>query len=185
MWDVRSGKHGTKPDFGAPLYRIDRLRSILLIIRARHLQQPLAAPDADNPDAGSVNPIDDAERRIDYLAQIGHPKLRHDAPAFRKAGEAFRLGDELPHQASPHLGHLLIGVPGEDILEIEVVDDFPRIGGGKGRVLGRPGARVVVRGDLRGLSLTYQRRLLAKACPEPDFRYFSKAAALASSVKAR
>lgn len=84
----------------------------------RRFELPLAAPDADYPDTILAEAVDDPEGRIDDLAQLDEPELRHHATALREVGQPLDVRNDLAQQALPDLGDLLAGVPGADRLEV-------------------------------------------------------------------
>lgn len=55
---------------------------------------------------------------MNNLTQIGKLELRHDPSTFGEISESLHLGDNLPDQALPHLGYLLVGTPGDDVRQI-------------------------------------------------------------------
>mgnify|MGYP007083304745 CR=1 FL=1 len=84
----------------------------------RQFEQSLTAPDADDPDPVLIEAIDDAEGRVDDLAQLDEPELRDHAAALGEVGEPFEVREDLAQQALTNLGGLLAGVPGTDRLEV-------------------------------------------------------------------
>src|SRR5665647_1444372 len=73
-------------------------------VSLRFLWEPekaLAAPNPDDAYAVGVQPVDDAQRRMDDLAKLSEPELRHHPAALRELGEALDLRDDLRSSRSP------------------------------------------------------------------------------------
>src|SRR5665647_146603 len=75
-------------------------------------EKALVAPNPDDAYAVGVQPVDDAERRMDDLAKLSEPELRHHPAALRELGEALDLRDDLAQQPLAHIGSLLLREPG-------------------------------------------------------------------------
>ena len=82
------------------------------------LHRSLAAPDTDHAKAVDLEAIDDAEERVDQLAEPGLVESRHDPAALRELADLAEAIDDLADQPLPYLRRRLLGVPGPDALEI-------------------------------------------------------------------
>lgn len=86
---------------------------------SRQTQETFAAPHAHDPHTLRVDPVDDAEGRVDDLAQRGHAELGHDAPALVEVGKYFDRSDDLAQQALADLRCALLQVPAPNVLEVD------------------------------------------------------------------
>jgi len=96
------------------------------------LQQARAAPHPHDAHTTLTHAVNNAEGRVDDLAQRSDAKLRNDPPALWELGEALDLRHDLAQQALANVGNIQLRIPRANVLEIR-----DRRVGGAYRVSGR------------------------------------------------
>ncbi len=89
-------------------------RYFQLFFRSLHFQQTLTPSDPYNHDPGIIDPVNDAKRRLNKLAQPGNSQLRDDPAAFGEIGQLPHLCEYLAYQPHPDVRDLLLGIPFAD-----------------------------------------------------------------------